>query len=41
MLMLAHLAVYDTLAVAGVATSFWCVTELGRRDDRAWLVAPP
>ena len=23
-LMLAHLAVYDTLAVAGVATSFWC-----------------
>ena len=37
-LMLAHLAVYDALAVAGVASSFWCVTELVRRDDRAWLV---
>ena len=38
-LMLAHLAVYDTLAVAGVATSFWCLTELARRDHRGWLVA--
>jgi Dolichyl-phosphate-mannose-protein mannosyltransferase len=38
-LMLAHMAVYDALAVAGVAISFWCVTELPRRDHRAWLVA--
>lgn len=38
-LMLAHLAVYDALAIAGVATCFWCVTELARRDHRGWLVA--
>jgi hypothetical protein len=38
-LMLAHLAVYDALAIAGVATSFWCITELAKRDHRAWLLA--
>ena len=38
-LMLAHLAVYDALAIAGVATSFWCITELTKRDHRAWLLA--
>ncbi|HEU0024559.1 MAG TPA: glycosyltransferase family 39 protein [Thermoleophilaceae bacterium] len=38
-LMLAHLAVYDALAVAAVATSLWCITEVARRDHRAWLVA--
>jgi hypothetical protein len=30
--------VYDTLALAGIAASFWAVTELQKRDDRTWLV---
>lgn len=34
---LGHLAVYDTLAVAGAGGAFWAVTEFLRRDDRAWL----
>jgi hypothetical protein len=34
---LAHLAVYDTLAVAAAGCSFWALTEFLRRDDRAWL----
>ncbi len=36
---LAHLAVYDTLAVAAAGCSFWALTEFIRRDDRAWLCA--
>jgi len=36
---LAHLAVYDTLAVAAAGCSFWTLTEFIRRDDRAWLCA--
>jgi hypothetical protein len=35
---LARLAVYDGLAWAGIATAFWAITELQRRDNRAWLV---
>jgi hypothetical protein len=34
---LAHLAVYDTLAIAASGTAFWAITEFLRRDDRAWL----
>ncbi|MGO9488061.1 MAG: hypothetical protein ACLQBB_03415, partial [Solirubrobacteraceae bacterium] len=36
---LAHLAVYDTLAVAAAGGSFWAVTEFLRRDHRGWLCA--
>lgn len=36
---LAHLAVYDTLAVAAAGASFWALTEFFQRDDRAWLCA--
>ncbi len=36
---LAHLAVYDTLAVAAAGLSFWALTEFLRRDDRSWLCA--
>jgi hypothetical protein len=36
---LAHLAVYDTLAVAAAGGAFWAVTEFLRRDDRSWLCA--
>ena len=35
---LAHLAVYDTSAVAFAGGAFWAVSEFLRRDDRAWLV---
>jgi 4-amino-4-deoxy-L-arabinose transferase-like glycosyltransferase len=35
---LGHLAVYDTAAVAFTGGAFWAVTELLRRDDRAWLL---
>jgi len=35
---LAHLAVYDQLALAGVAISFWAVSRVGRRDERRWLL---
>ena len=35
---LAHLGVYDTLALAGIAVSFWALTELIRQDNRAWLI---
>jgi hypothetical protein len=35
---LAHLAVYDTSAVAFAGGAFWALTEFLRRDDRAWLV---
>jgi hypothetical protein len=35
---LARLAVYDVVAVAGVAVSFWAIVQLARRDNRAWLV---
>jgi hypothetical protein len=36
-LALGHLAVYDTLSIAGVGGAFWAMTEFLRRDDRAWL----
>lgn len=36
---LAHLAVYDTLAVGAAGMSFWTMTEFIRRDDRSWLCA--
>ncbi|HLH13511.1 MAG TPA: glycosyltransferase family 39 protein, partial [Solirubrobacteraceae bacterium] len=36
---LAHLAVYDTLAVAFAGTAFWAMSEFLRRDDRVWLCA--
>ncbi len=36
-LALARLGVYDTLALAGIAVSFWAVTELERSDNRTWL----
>jgi len=34
---MARLAVYDALALAGVAVSFWAVTELACKDHRGWL----
>lgn len=37
-LALAHLAVYDVLALTGVALSLWALTELSRRDNRVWLI---
>lgn len=37
-LSLARLGVYDTLALFGIAVSFWAITELEQRDHRAWLV---
>jgi hypothetical protein len=36
---LARLGVYDVPALAGIAVSLWAITELTRRDHRAWLVA--
>lgn len=36
-LALAHLAVYDTLAIGASGCAFWALTEFVRRDDRAWL----
>ena len=36
---LAHLAVYDALAVAFVGGAFWAMTEFLRRDHRGWLAA--
>lgn len=38
-LALARLGVYDTLALSGVTVAFWTITELEKRDHRAWLVA--
>lgn len=35
---LTRLGVYDILALPGIALSFWAITELARRDHRAWLV---
>ena len=35
---LSRLGVYDILALPGIALSFWAITELARRDHRAWLV---
>lgn len=37
-LALAHLAVYDTLAVAGVGVALLGVIRLHRRDHRGWIV---
>ena len=34
----ARLAVYDGLALAGIAIAFWAITELERQDNRTWLV---
>lgn len=34
---LARMAVYDAPALAGIAASFWAITELGRRGHRVWL----
>ncbi|MFB0537235.1 MAG: ArnT family glycosyltransferase [Anaerolineae bacterium] len=34
----ARLGVYDVPALAGIAVSFWAVTELARKDDRKWLL---
>lgn len=35
---MAHLAVYDGLAWAGMAISFWALTQLARQDHRQWLL---
>ena len=35
---LARLGVYDGLALACVAVSFWAITEMARTDHRRWLV---
>ncbi len=35
---LAHLAVYDQLALVGVAVSFWAVSRMGRKNERRWLL---
>jgi hypothetical protein len=37
-LFLAHLAVYDQLALAGVAICLWAVSSMGRADERRWLI---
>jgi 4-amino-4-deoxy-L-arabinose transferase-like glycosyltransferase len=37
-LALARLGVYDILALAAIALSLWAITELKRRDRRAWLI---
>lgn len=37
-LALARMAVYDTAALAGIAASFWAITELDKRDHRFWLI---
>ncbi len=34
---LTRLAVYDVLALASIAVSFWALTELNRQDHRIWL----
>ncbi|HET92033.1 MAG TPA: glycosyltransferase [Chloroflexi bacterium] len=34
---LGRLAVYDALALAGIAVSFWAITQMIRRDHRGWL----
>ncbi|EFH88000.1 ArnT family glycosyltransferase [Ktedonobacter racemifer] len=36
-LALAHLGVYDSPALAFTAISLWCVTQLQKKDHRAWL----
>jgi hypothetical protein len=36
-LALARMGVYDSTALAGIAVSFWAITELKRRDHRIWL----
>lgn len=38
LLALAHLAVYDVLAITGLAVAFWGVSKLAVTDDRRWLV---
>lgn len=38
-LAIAHLAVYDVVALLGISGAVWSVTELARRDHRGWLVA--
>ncbi len=35
---LARMAAYDALALAGIAASFWAITELARQGHRVWLV---
>lgn len=35
---LCRLGTYDILALAGIAMSFWAVTELGTQDHRRWLL---
>lgn len=39
LLALAHLGVYDTLAVTGVGLSLFAVVRSARRDHRGWIVA--
>jgi len=38
MLALAHLAVIDSLSLAGIGLSLWAVTALARYDTRLWLL---
>lgn len=35
---LARLGVIDLPALAGIAVSFWAITELAKKDDRKWLL---
>lgn len=35
---LTRLGVYDLPALAGIAISFWAITELARQDHRRWLL---
>jgi hypothetical protein len=37
-LALARMAVYDASALAGIALSWYAITELARRDHRGWLI---
>ena len=37
-LALARMAVYDTSALAGIALSWYAITQVDRRDHRGWLI---
>lgn len=38
LLHLAHLAVYDQIALAGIGLSLWALSKLGHSNERRWLV---
>ncbi len=38
LLHLAHLAVYDQVALAGISISLWAISKVGHTDERRWLL---